>query len=133
LAGAFIAFGAMFYTAVMAGVDPGFGPARLLGGVAFSLGLILVIVAGAELFTGNNLIAIAWADGRIGTASLERDRVWLNRREGFPRLGISDSRCWLGLGASIDGETLFEGSTGSCCGFGGGGSLVPGNGGAVRG
>ena len=73
LAGAFIAFGAMFYTAVMAGVDPGFGPARLLGGVAFSLGLVLVVVAGAELFTGNNLIVIAWADGRIGTASLLRN------------------------------------------------------------
>jgi hypothetical protein len=34
-----------------------------------------------------------------------------------------------GVGASIDGETLFEGSTGSCCGFGGGRPLVPGNGG----
>ena len=44
-----------------------------LGGVAFSLGLVLVVVAGAELFTGNNLIVIAWADGRIGTASLLRN------------------------------------------------------------
>ena len=52
LAGAFIGFGAVLYTIVMTGVDPGFGPMRLLGGVAFSLGLILVIVAGAELFTG---------------------------------------------------------------------------------
>jgi formate/nitrite transporter FocA (FNT family) len=36
---------------------------RLLGGLAFSLGLILVVLAGAELFTGNNLIAIPWAVG----------------------------------------------------------------------
>lgn len=60
LAGAFIAFGAAFYTLVMTGVDPGYGPARLLGGAAFSLGLILVVVGGAELFTGNALMVMAW-------------------------------------------------------------------------
>jgi hypothetical protein len=67
LAGGFIAFGGMFYTLVMTGVDPSYGPARLLGGVAFSLGLILVIVGGAELFTGNNLLVMAWAERRIST------------------------------------------------------------------
>ena len=61
LAGAFIALGALFYVAVMTGSTLGFGPTRLLGGIAFSLGLILVIVGGAELFTGNNLLAMAWA------------------------------------------------------------------------
>lgn len=65
LAGVFISFGAMLYTVVMTGVDAGFGPARLLGGTAFSLGLVLVVIAGAELFTGNNLIVMAWADRRI--------------------------------------------------------------------
>lgn len=75
LAGAFIAFGAMLYTLVMAGGTGGFGPLRLLGGVAFSLGLILVVVGGAELFTGNNLIAMAWADRRITTRALLRN--WL--------------------------------------------------------
>src|SRR5439155_26903262 len=51
---------------------------------------------------------------------------------GFPGKGISDSRCWLGLGASMHGETLFERSTGSGCGVGDGRSDVPGDGGVVR-
>lgn len=72
LAGAFIAFGGALYTAVMTGVEPT-GPARLLGGMAFSLGLILVIVGGAELFTGNALIVMAWADRRVPTAALLRN------------------------------------------------------------
>jgi len=75
LGGAFIAFGGMFYTLVVAGSDLGFGPTRLLGGVAFSLGLILVIVGGAELFTGNALIVMAWASCRISTAGMLRN--WL--------------------------------------------------------
>ena len=72
LAGAFIALGAMFSTVVTAGggLDPGL--ARLLGGVVFSLGLVLVVVAGAELFTGNNLMAIAFASGRIRLGALLR-------------------------------------------------------------
>jgi formate/nitrite transporter len=74
LAGAFIAFGAAFYTLAMSGVDTSFGPARLLGGAAFSLGLILVVVGGAELFTGNALMVMAWVDRRIGT--LEMLRAW---------------------------------------------------------
>lgn len=70
LAGAFIAFGGMFYTWVITDSTPGFAPTRLLGGIAFSLGLILVIIAGAELFTGNNLIVIAWAERKITTGRL---------------------------------------------------------------
>ena len=66
LAGAFIAFGAMYYTLVMTGAGPGFGPARMLGGIAFSLGLILVVVGGAELFTGDVLMVMAWASGKLG-------------------------------------------------------------------
>ncbi|MGF1608507.1 MAG: formate/nitrite transporter family protein [Kiloniellales bacterium] len=73
LAGAFIAFGAMFYTLVMTGNELGFGPGRLLGGLAFSLGLILVVVGGAELFTGNSLIVMAWASRKVGTAALLRN------------------------------------------------------------
>jgi len=75
LAGAFIGFGAMFYTVVMTEHGLGFGPSRLLGGVAFSLGLILVIIAGAELFTGNNLIVMAWADRKVSTTLLLRNWV----------------------------------------------------------
>jgi len=73
LAGAFIAFGAMFFTMTVTGSTLGFGPTRLLGGAAFSLGLILVIIGGAELFTGNSLIVMAWADRRITTAQLLRN------------------------------------------------------------
>lgn len=75
LAGVFISLGALFYTLVMTGVDTGYGPARFLGGIAFSLGLILVIVGGAELFTGNALIVMAWIDRHISTMSLLRN--WL--------------------------------------------------------
>ena len=77
LAGAFIALGAMFATTVIAGSDGAlpFGIARLLAGLAFCLGLILVVVAGAELFTGNNLIAMAWADRRIAARQVLRNWV----------------------------------------------------------
>jgi len=75
LAGAFIALGAVAYTMAMTGVDPGFGPARFFGGVVFSLGLILVIVAGAELFTGNALMVMAAVDGRISFAELVKNWV----------------------------------------------------------
>lgn len=70
LAGAYIAFGGMLFTLVMTDSGLGFGPGRLLGGVAFSLGLILVVIAGAELFTGNSLIVMAWADRRITSRQL---------------------------------------------------------------
>jgi formate transporter len=74
LAGAFIGLGAMFATVVTAGgTDVPFGVNRLLGGVVFSLGLVLVVVAGAELFTGNNLIVMAWADRRIPLRRLLRN------------------------------------------------------------
>ncbi len=73
LAGAFISFGAMFYTMTITGSEFGLGPTRFLGGIAFSLGLILVIIAGAELFTGNNLIVIAWADKKVTTGQVIRN------------------------------------------------------------
>jgi len=75
LAGAFIAFGAMLFTLVMTDNSLGLGPGRLLGGIAFSLGLILVVVAGAELFTGNNLIVMAWADHKISTGALLKNWI----------------------------------------------------------
>ena len=58
LAGAFIAFGAMFHTVVVTGSELGYGPTMLLGGLAFSLGLLLVIIGGAELFTGNGAVSL---------------------------------------------------------------------------
>jgi len=76
LAGAFIALGAMFSTTTAAGssVLP-YGVARLLIGLTFCVGLILVVVAGAELFTGNNLIVMAWASSKVSTLALLRNWV----------------------------------------------------------
>jgi formate transporter len=74
LAGAFISLGAIFATTVSAGTgDLPYGVVRLLAGLAFSLGLILVIVGGAELFTGNTLIVMAWASGKIGSRLVLRN------------------------------------------------------------
>ena len=73
LAGAFIGFGALFFLVVTTGAGDAFGPIQLLGGAAFSLGLILVIVGGAELFTGNALIVMAWASSLVGTVELLRN------------------------------------------------------------
>lgn len=87
LAGAFIAFGAIFATTVISGdglitasdassiflTDYPFGTTKLLAGLVFCLGLILVIVGGAELFTGNNLIVMAWASGKVSTIKLLRN------------------------------------------------------------
>jgi formate transporter FocA len=75
LAGAFIGLGAVFATTVAsgaAGVLPP-GVTRLLSGLVFSLGLILVVVGGAELFTGNNLIVMAWASRKLSHTALLRN------------------------------------------------------------
>jgi len=75
LAGAFIALGAV--AATVASINPGnvlpFGASRILTGIVFSLGLILVVVGGAELFTGNNLIVMAWASREVSTKALFRN------------------------------------------------------------
>ncbi len=73
LAGAFIGFGAAAYTMAMTGVDASFGPARFFGGLVFSLGLVLVIVGGAELFTGNALMVMAAVDRMISLRALLRN------------------------------------------------------------
>ena len=73
LAGAFIGIGALFATTVWAGGGVPFGVSRLIGGMVFSLGLILVVIAGAELFTGNNLIVMAWAGRQVSTSRLLRN------------------------------------------------------------
>ena len=80
LAGGFIALGALYYTLVASDATLGFAASRMLGGVAFSLGLVLVVVAGGELFTGNNLLAMAWADGDVSTRELVRNWSIASRR-----------------------------------------------------
>jgi formate transporter len=75
LAGAFISLGAQLAT--IAGIDSaiGYGPTQILIGAVFSVGLILVVIAGAELFTGNTLIIMAWLGRRVTTLELARNWV----------------------------------------------------------
>lgn len=76
LAGAFVSLGAVFSTTVTAGAgDLPYGVVRLLAGLVFCLGLILVVVGGAELFTGNNLLLMAWANRKVSTPLLLRNWV----------------------------------------------------------
>ena len=127
LAGAFIGLGAMFATttaAGTAGVVP-YGVVRVLTGLVFCLGLVLVIVGGAELFTGNNLIVMAWASGKVSSTSLTRNWIIVyignfigsiatailvfasqqylfgNGSVGLTALGIADSKMHLGFTQAI--------------------------------
>ena len=75
LAGAFIGLGGLFFVIVKSDASLSFAISQLLGGLVFCLGLILVVIAGAELFTGNNLLAMAWADGQITSREVLRNWV----------------------------------------------------------
>lgn len=75
LAGAFIGFGALANNLVLSDPLTSMAATRILGGVVFSLGLMLVVVAGAELFTGNNLVVMAYVDGRISFRLLLRNWI----------------------------------------------------------
>jgi formate transporter len=77
LAGAFIGLGGLFFVIVKSDASLSFAISQLLGGFVFCLGLILVVIAGAELFTGNNLLAMAWADGQITTHEVLRNWLWV--------------------------------------------------------
>lgn len=107
LAGAFISLGALFFTVVVTDARLGFGITRLLGGLSFCLGLVLVVVAGAELFTGNNLLAMAWASGLISTRDVIRN--WLLAYIGnvMGCLGTVLLVAW-GNVASLDGGAVGE-------------------------
>lgn len=105
LAGAFIGFGAAAYTMAMTGADFTYGPSRFLGGVVFSLGLILVIVGGAELFTGNALMVMAAVDRLISPGDLMRNWtvVWIGNLAGAA--GLAFSFHLTGLDGGPYGET----------------------------
>ncbi|MFW6118515.1 MAG: formate/nitrite transporter family protein [Chloroflexota bacterium] len=70
LAGVFIALGAEFYTLVVHDSGLAFGLNNLVGGFAFCLGLILVVIAGAELFTGNTLIVMGFIERKVSARQL---------------------------------------------------------------
>src|SRR6187200_2700206 len=73
VAGGSIGLGALYYTIVASDAELSFATVRVLGGLVFSLGLALVLVGGAELFTGNNLIVMAWASGRVSITRMLRN------------------------------------------------------------
>jgi formate transporter len=77
LAGAFIGLGGLFFVIVKSDASLSYAVSQLLGGLVFCLGLILVVIAGAELFTGNNLLAMAWADEKITTREVLRNWLWV--------------------------------------------------------
>lgn len=75
LAGSFIGLGAEFFTIIIINSGLSFGMNKLVGGLVFCLGLILVMVAGAELFTGNNLIVMAWVGGKLTLGQVMRNWI----------------------------------------------------------
>jgi len=75
LAGSFIGLGAEFFTLIITDSGLNFGMNKLVGGVVFCLGLILVVIAGAELFTGNNLIVMAWVARKLTLGQVMRNWV----------------------------------------------------------
>jgi len=88
LAGGFIGLGALYFTLVISDTSLSFAVSRILGGLAFSLGLILVVIAGAELFTGNNLLVMAWAGRRISTVELLRNWIVIYLANFIGALGL---------------------------------------------
>lgn len=131
LAGAFIGFGAVFSTTVMTGnglegaIRLPFGLMRLIGGSVFCLGLILVVIAGAEMFTGNVLLVMAAASRKITARKLLRNwgivfggnflgamataylifltgqHLLMNGQVGLTALRIAEMKCELSFGAAL--------------------------------
>jgi formate/nitrite transporter len=104
LAGAFIALGAIFATVALSGAAGApWGATRVLAGLVFSVGLILVVVGGAELFTGNTLIVMAWAGGRVGTPAVLRSWVIVYAGNFVGALGVALLACVARLHEGGDG------------------------------
>jgi formate/nitrite transporter len=84
VAGGGVGFGALYYTIVASDPTFSFATVRVVGGLVFTLGLALVLVGGAELFTGNNLIVMAWASGKVSTRTMLRNWtiVWFGNLVG---------------------------------------------------
>ncbi|MBL9119398.1 MAG: formate/nitrite transporter family protein [Phycisphaerae bacterium] len=117
LAGAFVSMGAIFSTVIMTQSALGFGVTRLLGGVGFCLGLVLVVVAGAELFTGNNLLAMAWASGLIRVRDVLRNWFWVYVGNVVGCLGTALFVLWAGvanLGGGVVGQTAVAIAEAKC-------------------
>ncbi|MBO9473337.1 formate/nitrite transporter family protein [Shimia sp. R10_1] len=104
LGGAFISFGALFYTQTTSGFVDINGALKLMGGIAFSLGLILVVIGGAELFTGNTMIVMAYVDRHISTVALMRN---------WTVVLIGNALGCVAVLALVQGAGLLDGSHGA--------------------
>jgi len=112
LAGGFIALGSVFATTTAAGTGSmPFGAAKLITGFVFCLGLVLVVVGGAELFTGNNLIVMAWASKKVSTKKLLRNWAIVYAGNFVGSFGMAVlvflSRQY-GFGGGVVGETALK-------------------------
>jgi formate transporter len=107
LAGAFIGLGALYYVIVASDAALPHALQRLLGGVVFSLGLLLVVVAGAELFTGNNLIAMAWAEGKVSTREVLANWIVVCAANFAGAVGLAALVFWSGHAGQY-AETYLE-------------------------
>ena len=117
LAGAFIALGAALSHVVLTGNTGQWGLMRWVGGMAFSLGLVLVIFSGAELFTGNNLLVMAFASKRISLYRLVRNWFWVFLGNAFGALLVAVLifySGYAGLHNSDVGATVLQSAAAKC-------------------
>lgn len=117
LAGGFIGLGAMFFTLVVSDASLNFAFARVLGGAAFSLGLILVVVAGAELFTGNNLLVMATVTGRIPASRFLQNMIVIYCANFVGAVGLAGLVALSGhglMGNSVVGKTAVAIAAAKC-------------------
>jgi formate/nitrite transporter len=115
LAGAFIGLGAVLSTTIATGSGLGYGPTKWLAGVGFSLGLILVVVAGAELFTGNNLVVMSLVSRHITVAELLRNWAIVYAGNAVGALSIAVmvwmAEWWRQADSAIGGTALTTAAT----------------------
>lgn len=109
MAGVFICIVALFYKIVISDNTIGPGPTRFFGGIAFCVGLILVLIAGAELFTANALVVIPWLEGQVSSLLLLCNRGLVNLGNLTGAIAVAVSLFW---GCAWQ----YLRRRGSCCG-----------------
>ncbi|UCH49529.1 MAG: formate/nitrite transporter family protein [Betaproteobacteria bacterium] len=103
LAGAFMSLGALFFTLIITNSNLGFGITRLLGGLGFCTGVALVVIGGAEVFTSNNLLAMAWASKLISTKQVLRNWLLVYLGNTIGCLGMVALVWWSDIGSLASG------------------------------
>lgn len=111
MAGVFICIVALFYKIVISDNTIGPGPTRFFGGIAFCVGLILVLIAGAELFTANALVVIPWLEGQVSSLLLLCNRGLVNLGKLTGAIAVAVSLFWVALGNIFGGAVLVAASS----------------------